>query len=311
MRNILPVASIVFAFLLTPALAQSSKEDLAAAIRKRYPDAKTEIVRTRDINGVRVHEVQVKAKDGTSTALVTDYGDFLLSGDPGKFNKLPSDARAAQGLFKSKPQDVEVFQATSYWVDMDVNGKIYRVRLDPLGRIRDIANPKEYETADVTRYEKAGKENRSDIAEMAEKHLDKPGKLRGVYRDPQMAGFYAVHFVDDQNHNQLVFLDEKDNVFAVRTEINRNDLPKPVTDAIDKLFDTGKIRQAFRGQVEYVQWTQTNAAGQAVTFKVRPNGDIMEVKSAAADRDDEAVTAAAKQKTDTDRDRENDRDRNR
>lgn len=46
--------------------------------------------------------------------------------------------------------------------------------------------------------------------------------------------------------------------------------------------------------MQYTQWTTTNASGQTVTFKVRPNGDIMEVRSAAADQEEEAVTASTK-----------------
>ena len=293
MRNTLIASSLIILLSAGAALADRNK-DVAAALRKEYPDATTEIVRTSDVNGVKIHQVQIKSKDGTtSTAMITDYGDFVTVMEPGKFDKLPSTARAAQAMFKSKPSDVEVYSANSYWVDMDVNGKTYRVRLDPLGRIRDIANPKEYEAADVTQYPKAGSES-SHIAELAKKHLDNEGSLQGVYKDPQMEGFYAALFQDKSGKNQLVILDPNDNVIATREEIDRKDLPKPVSDAIEKMFDTGKIRRAFRGEMQYAQWTTQNASGQPVTFKVRPNGDIMEIRSAQADRDDEAVTASHK-----------------
>lgn len=285
------VCIVVITLLTSPALADRNK-DVAAALRQRYPDATTEIVKTDTINGVKVHRVEIRDKQGQSTALITDTGDFLLSGMPGQFDKLPSTARAAQALFKAKPQDVEMYSATSYWVDMDVDGKTYRVRLDPLGRIRDIANPKEYEAADVTQYPRAGDVG-SKIGDLAKKHLDEPGEVRGVYKDPQMEGFYAV-LLEKDGRNQLVFLDENDNVYATRTEIDRKDLPGAVTDTLERMFDTGKIRRAFRGDVQYTQWTTSNAAGQTVTFKVRPNGDIMEVRSAAAEQEEEAVTAAAK-----------------
>src|SRR5262245_27903922 len=100
MRNTLVVSSFVICLVAGTALADRNK-DVAAALRKEFPDATTEITKTTDVNGVKVHQVHVKLKDGTtSTATITDYGDFILIGEPGKFDKLPSSARAAQAIFK-------------------------------------------------------------------------------------------------------------------------------------------------------------------------------------------------------------------
>ena len=118
--------------------------DVAKALKEQYPDAKTEITRSRDINGVKVNDVKITTKDGDSTAEVTEYGDFLLWGMPRNASSGNTISAAAaetlQGLFKGDLKNVDVYKTVNYLVDVQTSKKTFRLRLDPVGRLRDVDN---------------------------------------------------------------------------------------------------------------------------------------------------------------------------
>src|SRR4051812_31438118 len=94
-----------------PASAAKPREtDVQKALKEVYPDAQTQVTGTRDVNGVQVSEVKVTTKAGESAAELTQYGDFLSYGVPrneGGLNNMISQATG--GVFKSQPQDVDMF----------------------------------------------------------------------------------------------------------------------------------------------------------------------------------------------------------
>src|SRR5437016_11253058 len=123
------------------AAAPKPSNPVDKALKERYPDAKIQIERTREVNGVKVTDAKVTTKDGESTAEVTEYGDFLLWGLPrrgGMSGVAKPAADTINGLFKGSPSDVDLYWATDYLVDIGMGKKIFRLRFDPVGRLRDI-----------------------------------------------------------------------------------------------------------------------------------------------------------------------------
>src|SRR5688500_13267666 len=84
---------------------KKQESEVQKSLKAAYPDAETQITGTNDVNGVKVHDVSVKTKDGESTAQVTEYGDFLMYGVPHEYGSI---RRAIQqdigGVFKSTPE---------------------------------------------------------------------------------------------------------------------------------------------------------------------------------------------------------------
>jgi YD repeat-containing protein len=268
-------------------------EAIDQALKHRYgKDAKTQIIGAPStVNGVRVYPVRVTNKRGESTAMVTEYGDFHLSGMPSNFKGMPEAVRNTQTLFKANPENAEQFIADGYFVDLQQGGKVYRLRYDAIGRLREIMNPEEVERVETTNFKKADERNAGKVQELAERQVPEGSKIKDVYVDPRNPGFYVAKYTGPDGKEILVITDEQGNVYQTRTEIDAKELPRPVRDAFERMFDDGKIKWAYRTQYQFYQFDQQTPDGDRVTFKVRPNGQIMDVSSVQAEEEERAVQA--------------------
>src|SRR5205085_5070874 len=119
-----PVFVVVLSFSLASSASAQRNKAADRALKQQYPDAKTKIIGSHDVNGVKVDEIRVTTDAGQSTAEITDGGDFLVSGMPVRSNEMPSAVNdALTGLFKTNPQSVERLISTSYHVQVDTNGR--------------------------------------------------------------------------------------------------------------------------------------------------------------------------------------------
>src|SRR5215203_353711 len=86
--------------------------DVNKTLKREYPDAQTQVINVKEVNGVKVSFVNIKTKDGEATAQVTEHGDFLSYGLPrgkeGPYMQVVQ--KNTQGLFKEAPSDVRVFR---------------------------------------------------------------------------------------------------------------------------------------------------------------------------------------------------------
>src|SRR5262249_22720893 len=159
--------------------------------KKEYPDAKTEIVNTRTINGVKLYDVKVTTKEGESRAQVTEGGDFLLTGEPRANQNLSKPAKdTLDGLFHSGQQHVGVYKQTIYYVDVAAGKKNFRLAIDPLGRMHDIMNEGEIKHEDDLKgMEKVdSKEHAMKADDYAKKYME-GDKVEAVYKMPDSDDF--------------------------------------------------------------------------------------------------------------------------
>ena len=268
-------------------------EAIDQALKQRYgKDAKTQIIGAPStVNGVRVYPVRVTNKRGESTALVTEYGDFHLSGMPSNFKGMPEAVRNTQTLFKANPENAEQFVADGYFVDLQQGKQVYRLRYDAIGRLREIMNPDEVERFETTNFKKADERDADKVQELAERQVPEGSKIKDVYVDPRNPGFYVAKYTSPDGKEILVISDEQGNIYQTRTEIDAKELPRPVRDSFDRMFGDGKIKWAYRTQYQFYQFDQQTPDGDRVTFKVRPNGQIMDVSSVQAAEEERAVQA--------------------
>jgi uncharacterized membrane protein YkoI len=292
MNRTLITGFAVVALLCAPAFAQRNKA-VDKALKVQYPDAtSTEIIGSRKINGVKVNEVRVVTKDGDSTALITDAGDFLQSGTPISAKRMPQAAsHAVSGLFKS-PADIERTVVTSYNVQMDVGGKMYDLRLDPAGRLRDIKNEAELKREDLSKTDLSTSDKANKVRELASKRYD-GAKVKEIHLYPAAGEGYYVATLDT-DEGQVDFIADADgNIYQQRQQLGADKLPAPVRDTIERMFSAANIKNAYRTTYEYYQFNTQSTGGDAVTIQVRPNGDILSVANREAIAD-EAKPAKAK-----------------
>ncbi len=279
MKRFICLTFVVAAISVPSALAKRPRT-AEEAIKKEYPDAKTQITNTRTFNGVKLYDVKVTTKDGDATAQVTENGDFLLLGEPRTNKNLSKPAQETlDGLFHSAQQDVEVYRVTSYYVDVSAGKRMFRLIIDPLGQIHDILNEAEIKRDDIRSFEKVdSKEHAMKADDYAKKYME-DCKVEAVYKLPDSEDFFAVDMRQKNGMDARITLSNVGRILSEREEMAINDLPKPVLDTINSTFDATKGKHAYRYEYEYYQIDKVSSGGEHVQIKIRPNGDVLKVRS--------------------------------
>jgi hypothetical protein len=279
---------------LHAAKAKKQESEVQKALKDAYPDAQTQITGSSDVNGVKVYDVKVTTKQGDSTAQVTEYGDFLMYGVPHEYGAISNLISSnVAGLFKDKPQDVEMYRATDYYVDFKNrdNGKTFNAKFDAVGRLKDISNARETsEEAKAAR----GKEITDDAslkkaAEYVKREMPN-AEVNKVYEAGGEGGFWYVQTKDGGD----LIVNKGGQVLSLREPITKEDFPEPVAKTIQGMFNA-EITKLWRGEDEYYQFEQKSQLGQPIVVKMRPNGDILEVRNDAARAEEQALQAKSKQ----------------
>jgi len=278
---------------------KSESDPVQKALKDKYPDAKVNILRTHEINGVKVTDAKITTKDGgDSTAEVTEYGDFLLWGMPrkgGMSGVAKPAAATVTGLFKGTPEDVDLYWVTNYLVDLGTTGnKTFRLRFDPVGHLRDIDSKAEMDESRVQSMSKASGGDVNKIEGYAKKYFP-DAKINNVYKTDVSDDYYLVDLTSKDGKNIRTILSTDNKVYSRRDEIARDDLPKPVTEAMDRLFNGEKIKSVYRDDFQYYEFQQKDAAGDEITVRVRPNGDVLNVQNMRAEDEEKAQTAKHKE----------------
>ena len=299
MYRILISTMLTVAFLAPAADAAKAKKkaqsEVEKALKEAYPDAETKITGTSDMEGTKVYDVTIKTKSGESTAQVTDYGDFLIYGVPHEYSAIRSAIqRDVSGLFQSEPQDIQMYRVTNYFVEFKgPKDKNYTARFDAVGRLLDISNAEEMkrEGSAAMRGERIKDEATVRKAMEYVKRELPEAEVQAVYPAPQGEDFWMVETKDGGE----VVVNKQGQVYSLRQPISREDFPEPIANAIKQLFKA-PIGNLWRGEFEYYQFNQQSQTGQPIVVKMRPNGDILEVRNTEAIEQEKAQQAKGKQK---------------
>jgi hypothetical protein len=270
---------------MSPVALAKRDPDVNRALKKEYPDCTTEVVNVRNVNGVKVSDVKVTTKHGECMAKVTEYGDFVLVGEPrGNSNISKPAIDTLNGLFKRGQQDVDVYRVTSYLVDVKSDKKWFRLRYDPVGELHDISNEAEMKKDDIKNLEKVDRKDHADKADDYARKYIEGAKVEGVYRNPEDDDFFIVDMKQKDGKDARITISNVGRVLSERDEIDVNDIPKPVLDGMDQMFDRTKIARAYRYEYEYYQFDKVSNSGDRVSVNIRPNGDVLSVHNEGSAR---------------------------
>ncbi|HYO07501.1 MAG TPA: hypothetical protein VER17_00890 [Tepidisphaeraceae bacterium] len=286
-----PVASV------DAAKAKKQQSEVEKALKERYKDAQTQITGTHEVNGVQVHDVKVTTKQGDSTAQITEYGDFLMYGVPHEHANVQSAiSQDVAGLFAAKPDDVEMYRVTNYYVDFKgAKGKNYTARFDAVGQLKDIMSSEELqrEGGKQAHGQKITDENAVRQATQYVKRELPNAQVDSVYQGEQGSDFW---YVQTKDGGELI-VNRGGQVYSFREPIQKEEFPEPIAASIKTVF-TAPIDKLWRGEYEYYQFNQQSQRGTPIVVQMRPNGDIMAVRNEAAAQEEQAVQAKSKTKGD-------------
>ena len=299
MKQLLLTAALTAGMCVSaPSFAQSKRDpDVNKTLQRAYPDTRTQIAGTETINGVKVFNVQVEDKRGSSTAQVTEHGDFLFYGVPQREQQFMQALQAGGGadggggLFQGKAADAQVYRSTSYLIDAPAQGKkgqTYQIRIDPVGRVLDIIDAKQAAGQNSGERKKADEATAKKLEQIArERYAGKDAQLQRV-TESDVAGFYEADF-----KGIAVTLNDQGQVLRVREDVVGKEMPLPVRQTTDQLVKAAS--RAQRVEEEYLQFTQQSQSGNQVVIKMRPDGDILDVVNVQAAQEEQAQTAKHKQ----------------
>jgi hypothetical protein len=103
-------------------------------------------------------------------------------------------------------------------------------------------------------------------------------KAQSVARSNIGSNFYTV-----KTDKGEVIVAATGQVYSIRENLPREEVPQQVTAAIEALFQADKIKNIYRNEWQYYQFNQTTSGGQPVTVWMRPDGDIVKVITPEAD----------------------------
>jgi hypothetical protein len=294
MKHLFTAALVATLLFAAPAFAERDP-DVAKAIKSRYADAKTEVTGHREINGVKVYQVKVSTDEGDSIAEITEYGDFLLYGVPLQAGKgLPKSAsETLESLFKAKPDDVDQYRATSYLVDVDSGKKTFRMRFDAVGRLLDVDTAQDVKEA-MSHLDKATDAGAKKASERALK-WNSGLTVENVYFADDSHEYYLVDLKNKAGKDATITVSAAGNVSAFRNEIPKADIPEPVMATMNKLFDTAKLKTAYKAEYQFYEFVQKIDDGELLV-RVRANGDIMSITPKKAAEEESPVKKATKKK---------------
>ena len=299
MKQLLLTAALAAGVCVTtPSFAQSKRDpDVNKTLQRAYPDTRTTVAGTETINGVKVYNVQVEDKRGSSTAQVTEHGDFLFYGVPQREQQFMQALQAGgdaggggAGLFQGKMGEAQVYRSTSYLIDAPAGkkGQTYQIRIDPVGRVVDIIDVRQAAPKGSGERKKADEATAKKLEQIArERYAGKDAELQRV-TESDIAGFYEVDF-----KGIAVTLNDQGQVLRVREDVVGKEMPLPVRVTTDQLVKAAS--RAQRVEEEYLQFTQQSQTGNQVVVKMRPDGDILDVINVQAAQEEQAQTAKHKQ----------------
>jgi hypothetical protein len=291
---VLGLAVAIAAPTVHAAKQKKQESEVEKALKDAYPDAQTQITGSHDVNGTKVYDIKVTNKSGDSSAQVTEYGDFLMYGVPHEYGAISKSIESnVSGVFAGKPQDVEMYRSTDYYIDFKnrQTGKPFTAKFDAVGRLKDVSNTREMkeEAAEAHGKEITDEGSRAKAASYVKREI--PGaEVSKVYQAGDSEGFWYVQTKDGGD----VIVNPAGQVLSLRQPIQKDELPEPVVSSIKQIFQA-EITKLWRGEDEYYQFSEQSQIGQPVVVKMRPNGDILDVRNDAARAEEQALQAKAKQ----------------
>jgi len=287
-RGITAVMVAVVVSFTANAFAQRDSE-VDKALKRQYPDAQTEVTDVKTVNGVKVSHVKVKTNEGETLAEVTEHGDFLIFGEP-RAELAPSVREEIAQLFEKEPQNVQRYRLTNYLVEIESGERMYQLRLNAVGQLKDIKEVTKQVQAQLGNLERAPEEAVEKIRPAIERYTREGAEVKGVYKSPEGEELYIVNILQD-GLNRRITVNEFGRHVSVREEIKVDNLPEPVRQAVSQMFKEENIRQVFRADEQHYEFDTRTPQGTQLTVQMRANGEIIGVRDIQAMEDEEAAVA--------------------
>ena len=261
----------------TPLLASAQTWRVDQQIRKDFPDQSKEVVRSYEVNGIRIFHLKITGNRGESTVQITEGGDYLSKAVPTRLGGMPDNVMTVlKSLFTSPPSEAKHYESTTYTVDVATHRPV-RIEIDAAGRIRDIVSGAQLRAELRKDYPPVTRHQAHHVADKIETYFEN-ARIKQIYSFPDTPGFYYAELTADRGSRQIeVVMDTRKDVPYWRFEIRAHELPKPVARALNDLLPGAKVERLMRVKQTWYEVEQP-AGEDTLQVDIRPTGDVVRVR---------------------------------
>jgi hypothetical protein len=267
----------VIAILAAPALAGAPTRKLDNQLKQDFPNQTREVVRSFEINGVRVFHIKITGNKGESTVQITEEGDYLSRIVPTRYSGMPELAKSVlRATFSAQPTGSHFCESTTYAIDIGGSRPV-RVEIDAAGRIQDILSGPQLRATYFNNYQPADRREASAVADKIESFFEY-SKIKGIYHYPEAPGFFFAELTSDRgNRRAEIVMDTRKDVPFWRYELRQHELPKSVKRAMEHLVPGARIDRIMRVKQSWYRIEQP-AGDDRLMVEIRPTGDVIRVR---------------------------------
>ena len=269
------LTTLLLCFAPMVASAQTWKVD--RQIRQDFPDQSKEVLRSYEVNGIRVFHLKITGNRGESSVQITEGGDYLSKAVPTRLGGMPDNVMAVlKSLFTSPPAAAKHYERTTYTVDVAGHRPV-RIEIDAAGRVRDIISGAQLRAENRKDYPRVDRREARDVADKIETYFDN-ARIKEIYAYPETPGFYYAELTADRGSRHIeVVMDTRKDVPFWRFELRPHELPRAVARALNDLVPGARVERLMR--VKQTWYRVEQPAGEDTLFvDVRPTGDVIGVR---------------------------------
>jgi hypothetical protein len=302
------------AVLVAPLIASAQTWRVEQQLKKDFPNQQREVVRSEEINGVRVFHLRINGDRGQSEVQITETGDYVSKAVPTRLGGMPDLVMGVmKSLFHEAPESAKYFERTTYTIDIG-GARPVQIEIDAAGRLRDIISGPQLRAQQFTSYSPVDRREAHAVADKIETYFDN-ARIKQIYQYPEAPGFYIAELTADHGTRRAeVVMDTRKDVPFWRFEIRPHELPQCVRKVLNDLVPGARIERIMRVKQTWYRIDQP-AGDDTLTVDIRPTGDVIGVRGEVLDdRDNRFVRRGWDRDGDGVRDRppvrgRNDRDR--
>jgi hypothetical protein len=284
-RVTLCTAFLSAALVLTSstAMAQRVPRDVERAVHDRYPDARVSLIERTVRNGVETYMVRIEARDGTTSARVTEDGHIVFLGYPGvSYDRLPRPVtNVLDGIYRDRPEVVQKFERTTYLINADLGGDRYVLEFDPTGRFADLVPAERSIGRTIQDLPRASRSEVDSLQPRLRDYFNDP-RVKEAYRHPDAEDYYWVELSTRSEDYVRVLMNDRRDVARYSTRIDQDQLPQAVTRTLRQYFPRADLNEIYRHNE--IHYTALHDAGRDETLLigVNPLGEVVRLREADA-----------------------------
>lgn len=253
------------------------------SVHRWYPDAKLQLMRSYQVNGVNVYQVRVDAKNGQTRARVTEFGDIVTMGFPdvGVKNLPGPVATLNQNMFKKEPAWADKIQTSSYLVQTDFGKTGYQIEVNPVGQVTEVRRLDEVRDEDISKYPRATRQEEEALTPRLNQYFKNP-QVKAVHRYPEAENFFWVQLSTPTEPDVRILMNPEREVVKYRVQMDQKQTPRPVQAAIQDMFQNARVRQTYRVEQVYYRFAQPTRGDEYTLINATPLGEIDRVRTVGA-----------------------------